>query len=148
MPNVAQVLKLEMKRIAAKEVRVSGLAGKLKAVNAKVRALSRKLKELEKRPVVVAARPEAQKAEAPKKGRRFVATPAVVKRVRAKLGVTQMELAKLMGVSHSAVYQWEAGRIAPRARVAAQMQALEKIGRREAQRRLEAAAKGRKRKKR
>ena len=138
MPNVAQVLKLEMKRIAAKELRASGLVGKLKTLNARVRTLQRRVKELEKRPVAVTAKPEAQEAEAPKKGRRFKATPAVLKRIRAKLGVTQVELAKLVGVSHSAVYQWEAGRIGPRAKTAAQLQAIEKIGRREARARLEA----------
>ena len=132
MPNVAQVLKLEMKRIAAKELRASGLVGKLKTLNARVRTLQRRVKELEKRPVAVTAKPEAQEAEAPKKGRRFKATPAVLKRIRAKLGVTQVELAKLVGVSHSAVYQWEAGRIGPRARTTAKLQAAERMGRREA----------------
>ncbi len=208
MPNVAQVLKLEMKRIAAKELRASGLGSRVKALGQQVRALRKRIKALEARPTAVKAKAQSaagkafeptpaslkslrarlgltqpglakairvsasavtkwetgkmrpgakasralqrlagQMAEQPseqphaaqtRRGRRFKATPAVVKRIRAKLDVTQAELAKLLGVSHSAVYQWEADRIAPRPKATVALQALEGIGKREARRRLEA----------
>lgn len=73
-----------------------------------------------------------------RKGRRFKATPAVFMRARSKLGVTQAELAQLLGVSHSAVYQWEAGPMKPREQTAYALQASEGIGKREARRRVAA----------
>jgi len=214
MPNVAQVLKLEIKRIAAKEVRVSGLAPKMKALTRRIHALEKRLKALEARPApapvqyppavvaagagvfsptpasikrlrarlkltqiqlarrlglshssvakweagrmrpgpkataslqtldvpsaAVAQQPSTQAAASPRKGRQFKPTPAVIKRVRARIAVTQAELAVLLGVSHSAVAKWEAGRISPRFQMAAALQALESIGKREARRRLAA----------
>jgi DNA-binding transcriptional regulator YiaG len=214
MPNVAQVLKLEIKRIAAKEVRVSGLAPKMKALTRRIHALEKRLKALEARPApalvqyppavvaagagvfrptpaaikrlrarlnltqiqlarrlglshssvakwevgrmspgpkaaallqaldvpsaAVAQQPSEQATASPRKGRRFKPTPAVIKRVRARIAVTQAELAVLLGVSHSAVAKWEVGSISPRFQTAAALQALEGIGRREARRRLAA----------
>ncbi len=42
-------------------------------------------------------------------------TPEALKQVRAKLGLTQMELAKQLGVARNTVNRWEMGqrRIAP-----------------------------------
>jgi len=212
MPNVAQVLKLEIKRIASKEVRASGLAPKVRALNRRIREMEKRLKALEARPVptpvqyptaapaaggevfkatpaaikkirarlkltqvelasrlgvshsavyqweagrmkpgpkatislhalqarpgAVPSQPVAEVSMAVRKGRRFKPTPAVIKRVRAKVGVTQAELAVLVGVSHSAVAKWEAGRISPRTETATALQNLEGIGKREARRRL------------
>ena len=213
MPNVVQVLKLEIKRIASKEVRASGLAPKVRSLNRRIRELEKRLKALEARPApapvqylpavlggeafkptpaaikkirarlnmtqaelakrlgvshsavymweagrmkpgpkataslqALGARPAAVTPQVPvgpaaapaRKGRRFKATPAFIKRVRAKVGVTQAELAALLGVSHSAVAKWEAGRISPRPETAAILQNLERIGKREARRRLAA----------
>jgi DNA-binding transcriptional regulator YiaG len=214
MPDVAHVLKQEMKRIAAKEVRASGLAPKVRALSRRVRELEKRLRALEARPApapvqytaaapvslgkafkatpagirkiratlkltqaglasqlgvshsavyqweagrmkpgpkptaalqalagqhpAAASQPAMEVAPPAKMGRRFKATPAVIKRVRAKIGVTQAELAILLGVSHSAVAKWEAGRIGPRPETAATLQALEGIGKREARRRLSA----------
>jgi DNA-binding transcriptional regulator YiaG len=218
MPNVAQVLKQEMRRIAAKEVRASGLGPKVKALQQQIRELGKRLKALEARPTpapvelpvgvragaaeaglvrlkltpaaikkirarlglsqakfakrlgvshgavyqweagrmkpgskaaaslhalgaqpaAVPTQPSAKRPKPRRKGRRFKATPAVLKRVRAKLGVTQAELASLLGVSHSAVAKWEAGRISPREETAAALQDLEGVGKREARRRLAA----------
>lgn len=55
MPDVARVLKLEMKRIATKEVRASGLAPRVKALNRRVRELYGRLKAPEVRPAAVPA---------------------------------------------------------------------------------------------
>ena len=74
-----------------------------------------------------------------RRGRQFKATPQTLRRIRAKLGVTQAELAKLVGVSGNAAWQWEAGRATPRGRKIKAIQDLTKIGKREARRRLSEA---------
>jgi DNA-binding transcriptional regulator YiaG len=126
MPNVAQVLKLEIKRIAAKELRASGLAAKVKSLNRRIRELEKRLKAAEARPAAAPAQPSAAPLAAPMRaGGRFKATPAAIKSLRARLGVTQIGLAKLLGGSHSAVVKWEAGRMKPVPKTVAALQALD-----------------------
>lgn len=58
----------------------------------------------------------------------------MVRKLRAKLGLTQAEFAKLAGVSRLTVYTWEmsAGRINPRGRALAGLAKAMGMGKREA----------------
>ena len=66
----------------------------------------------------------------------------MVRKLRAKLGFTQAEFAKLAGVSGLTVYKWEksAGRINPRGRALAGMAKVTGMGKREVKRALEVSA--------
>jgi len=61
-----------------------------------------------------------------------------VKQFRAKLDLSQAELAKLLGVSGQAVYLWERrdGRLQLRGKAKASLFALRTLGKREAKARL------------
>ena len=61
-------------------------------------------------------------------------TGPMVRKLRAKLGLTQAEFAKLAGVSGLTVYKWEksAGRIKPRDRALAGLAKVMGMGKREA----------------
>ena len=143
MPNVGEVIKAEVRRLSLKEIRATGIIPALRKINRAVRAIEKRLKALEARTekvVAVSARPETPAATAAgrkgKPGRRFVASPARLKSIRAKLNVTQKELATLLNVSGNAVWQWEAGRARPRGKSLARLQELSKTGRREARKLL------------
>jgi len=71
--------------------------------------------------------------------RRARLSPEAIKRLRAGLGVTQAQLAALIGVTGPAIAQWEGGTSEPRERNRAALVALRKLGRREVKRMLAAA---------
>jgi DNA-binding transcriptional regulator YiaG len=62
----------------------------------------------------------------------------MVRKLRAKLGLTQAEFAKLAGVSGLTVYKWEKsdGRINPRGRALAGLARVMRMGKREAKKAL------------
>ncbi len=64
-------------------------------------------------------------------------SPRLIKTLRKKLGVTQKELAILIGITVGAVASWEAGKFIPKADKKATLAALRKLGRSEAKRLLE-----------
>ncbi|MGH7322099.1 MAG: helix-turn-helix domain-containing protein [Candidatus Rokuibacteriota bacterium] len=58
-------------------------------------------------------------------------SPGLVRKLRERLGLSQAELSRLVGVSAGAVVQWEAGRSAPAGRNRRALIALRKVGRRD-----------------
>jgi len=61
----------------------------------------------------------------------------LIRKLRTRLGLTQGQVAALLGVSSGAVTQWETGVISPRDRNRAALVALRKLGRRDVKRMLE-----------
>ena len=68
-------------------------------------------------------------------GRRF--SPGWLKAHRHRLGLAAADYAELVGVSPQTIYNWEHGRSKPRKEQLAALAAIRRIGKREAQRRLE-----------
>jgi transcriptional regulator with XRE-family HTH domain len=58
----------------------------------------------------------------------------LIKKLRRRLGITQSELATLVGVSHSAVGSWEYGKARPEGRNREALVALRGLGKREVRR--------------
>jgi DNA-binding transcriptional regulator YiaG len=71
--------------------------------------------------------------------RRARLKPEAIKRLRARLGLTQVQLAALLGVTGPAVAQWEMATSEPRGSNRAALAALRKVGRREVRRMLAAS---------
>jgi DNA-binding transcriptional regulator YiaG len=150
MPNLAQVLKDEIHRLARKEFRAATSA--LKSDNA---ALKRFVAQL-KRQVAALERDVRWLKAAEKRLREGVTqsktasdeleqirfTAKGIRSLRTRLGVSQAEIAELVGVSGQAVYVWEnkEGRLNLRTDSKAALAELRTIGVREARRRLEEAA--------
>src|SRR6266704_1754572 len=59
-------------------------------------------------------------------------SPRLVQSLRRRLGLSQMALARLVGVSAPAVTHWEAGNATPRGQNRAALVGLRKVGKREA----------------
>ena len=111
--NIAQVLKAEISRISKREAKLLTSTTRSTAIQLKktVADLKARLALLEKEVkrlnviVINLASTQPAPAEAPE-GRAWI-TGKGVKTLRKKLGITQVELAKLTKVSLSAVVQWE-----------------------------------------
>lgn len=58
-------------------------------------------------------------------------SPALIRKLRERLGVTQAQLAALLGVTGPAIAQWEGGQSEPRGSNRAKLVALRKLGRRD-----------------
>jgi DNA-binding transcriptional regulator YiaG len=141
MPNIGNVLKSEIARIARKEIRGETL--QLKKQNAQYRseiaALKRRLAGLEqqqKRQSKTSAGSTAGEEEPAQRGFRFSAKGLATR--RQKLGLSARELGALLGVSAQSVYHWEQGKSRPRASQVQAISGLRRLGKREAVARLNA----------
>ena len=140
MPNIATLLKSEISRVARKEVRGETLALKkaLSTHRSEIAALKRRTQALEqqlRRLSRGSARASpARDAEAPAEKVRFSAKGLLSQRRR--LGLSASDCGQLVGASAQSVYNWEAGKIRPRAKHLAAIAALRKLGRKEAAARL------------
>jgi len=143
MPNIASLLKSEISHLSRREIRWA--AASLKKASATHRrdiaALKRKIAALEKAAKVLTKRAAAPGGAAPSPSlegsARFQARG--LRSLRKRLGLSQVQLGKLAGVSGLTVYNWEAGKSTPRKQGLAAIVELRGLGKREVQARLEAS---------
>jgi DNA-binding transcriptional regulator YiaG len=136
MGKMEQTLKSEITRLARKQMRATYLP-----LARDVRRLKRTMSALRKTVAVLArlgtqlqAEREAQRAKlavAPEEVKAARLTPGLIKKLRARLKITQGELATLVGVSMSAVGSWEYGKAKPEGHNREALVALRKLGKRE-----------------
>ena len=136
MGKMEQTLKSEITRLATKQVRAAYLP-----LAHDVRRLKRTVSTLLKTVVVLSrlgAELQAQRtaertslAAAPEEVKAARLSPGLIKKLRARLGITQGELAALVGVSASAVGSWEYGKARPEGHNREALVALRKLGKRE-----------------
>ena len=117
MPNIALVLKAEIRRIARREIRLEYDAlkkqvnGLKKSVRVQAQAIAKLEKTLAKNPdqsVPAALDGPAAKARTSR------ITPMSIKRQRTRLKLSQSELGQLLKVSTNTIVRWEAGTSKPR----------------------------------
>jgi len=150
MPNIAQVLKEEIQRLARKEVKTpaSQLRKDLVSIKRTVADLKKRITDLERenrRLTAAEKKRQQQQPAAPSDETASVwFTSKGIRSQRAKLGLSQADFAKLVGVSALTVYQWErkGGRLTLRGPTRAALAGIRGIGMREAKRRLEEQAEG------
>ena len=136
MGKMEQTLKSEITRLARKEMRATYLP-----LARDVRRLKRTVSTLRKTVAVLAklrAELQAQRTAervrltaAPEEVKVARLSPGLIKKLRKRLGITQGELATLVGVSTSAVGFWEYGKAKPEGHNREALVALRKLGRRE-----------------
>jgi DNA-binding transcriptional regulator YiaG len=145
MPNVAKVLREEITRLARKEAKaaVDPLRRPSVRLRKDVAALKRRLALMEqetKRLQALSKKLEsAQPAALPEAEKKAWISGKGIKSLRKKLGLSQAELARLVGVSDNAVYMWESkpGMLKLRPSTKAAVFSIRGIGAREAKKRLE-----------
>jgi len=145
MPNIASVLKAEILRLAGKAVRsaVNPLKSEKVALKKVVRDLRKRVVRLEKdQELLVAEQKRHSKlvvGAIPAEKLTIRVTGKGMRSLRRKLGLTQVEFARLVGVSSQNVYHWESrqGSIRVRDKTKKAIFAVRDIGAREAKRRLQ-----------
>jgi DNA-binding transcriptional regulator YiaG len=144
MSTFANQLKSEISRLAKKEARAevkslkksstqhrSDIAA-LKRQIAQLQAEIKRLKKGGKRGAAV------QSEEAGDDSPRLRFRPAGFAKLREKLGLSALDMGKLLGVSMQSVYHWEQGKSRPRASQLAAIAAARKLGKREVAQKLAA----------
>jgi len=138
MGKMEQTLKSEIARLARKEMRATylPLARDVRRLKRTVSALRKTVAVLAKLRAELQAQRTAERARlaaAPEEVKVAHLSPGLIKKLRKRLGITQGELATLVGVSASAVGFWEYGKAKPEGHNREALVALRKLGRREVQ---------------
>jgi len=142
MPNIATVLKQEITRLAAKEVKArTAVTRKASSQHRRdIAELKRQVKDLTGQVAYLAGVERKRVKTSPAssdaaEGRRFSSQRLVSH--REKLGISAADYAALVGVSGQTVYNWEQGRSRPGERQLAALVGVRGISRREALKRLD-----------
>lgn len=131
MPNIANLLKGEISRIARKEVRAETESLKKQSTQyrGQIAALKRQVTDLEKllrkQLKGVRAAPPTSADETSTTGLRFRSKGFATHRKR--LGLSAAQAGTLLGVSGQTIYHWEAGKARPRASQLPRIDALRKL---------------------
>jgi DNA-binding XRE family transcriptional regulator len=141
MPNIGNVLREEILRLARKEYRNQNAATKKAAAQHRrdIAELKRQVATLQRTVSALSNRSDRSDsvASTSNEGKlRFVAKG--LRSHRARLGLSARDLGKLVGVSAQSVYSWEAGKALPRREQIAKIAAIRIMGKREALRKLSA----------
>jgi DNA-binding XRE family transcriptional regulator len=147
MPNIANLLKTEIARVARKEVRAEtrGLKNAIAPYRSQIAELKRRTRELElqiKRLGRAASKrsaPAGSDDESGPRNLRFSAKGLATQRKR--LGLSAQAFGALIGASGQSVYKWEEGKTRPRAKHLPVIAELRGIGKKEAAARLAALGK-------
>ncbi|MBE7557416.1 helix-turn-helix domain-containing protein [bacterium] len=145
MANIGKMLKEEIQRLARKVVKaaLAGLHRDSVALKRSVADYRKRIAALERSTrqtlKVVEPQLEAARTPAPEEADRARITGAMVRRIRGKLGLSQADFARLVGVTAQTVYQWEQkpGRLQFRGNAKSAVLAARRMGVREARRRVE-----------
>lgn len=140
MPNLANILKQEITRLARKEVRtelesLKKNASLARAENASLKKRVLALEQEAKRLSRGTTRPAPTSTPGDQQHRRFRADGLRSHRQRLELSARDYGL--LVGASALSVYKWESGQSQPRPKALASLVAVRRIGKREAISRLD-----------
>jgi DNA-binding transcriptional regulator YiaG len=141
MPNLANVLKDEISRLARKEIRSATSTVRKQAAQYRrdIADLKRQIADLNREVRFLRMQEKRRIVEEPDKGDgenvRF--SPGWVKKHREKLGLSADKYAKLVGVSGLTIYNWEQGKSRPQAKQRAAWGEIRHLRKREAMKRLE-----------
>ena len=137
MPNIATLLKNEISRVARKEQRGDSLAlrksvsahrSEIAALKRRVQALEKQLRRLARTGSRAAVAEKTDEDAAP--SIRYSAKSLASQRRRLALSAADCGL--LVGTTAQSIYNWESGKVRPRARHLAAIAALRTLGRKDA----------------
>jgi len=136
MGKMEQTLKSEITRLARKQLRATclPLARDVRQLKRTVSALRKTVAVLGRLGAEWQAQRTAERANlaaAPEEVKAARISPGLIKKLRRRLGITQGELATLVGVSTSAVASWEYAKAKPEGLNREALVALRKLGKRE-----------------
>ena len=141
MGKVETVLKAEIARLSRRETRrlMTKHVEELRRLRRRVAELEHEVRALKAARAEEQARTKIRAAAETVAGAQATTvrlSPRLIRSLRNRLGISQAELAKLVGVSAVAVGTWESGRSRPRVVSKGRIAALRSVGRREVKRLL------------
>ena len=150
MPNLVAALRSEIRRLAAKEVRIAlrplrRLQRHIRGLKLKGRANRRTLSGLQRRIARFRVRARGTLAVPPRRGRPLTAKS--IRGLRSRLRMTRVQFAKLVGVSPGSIFGWEKERTTPRGASQARVSEIRTMGARAAREQLAAPPRRRRRRK-
>jgi DNA-binding XRE family transcriptional regulator len=127
--TLAGALKAEVRRLAAKEVQrglrtVKNLQRQIKKLRLVTRAQRRNLRAVERS----FGRLESRVPSGGRRGRGARLSGEDIRALRARLGMTREQFARLLSVSPGSIFGWETGRTVPRGRSMARVLEVRKMG--------------------
>ena len=143
MPNIATVLKDEIRRLAKREIKTntSSTKGAVVQFRRDIAALKRQVRAQQKEIAFLKTQEKKRLGQVPIKDEDKLEgvrhSPRSVKAQRARLKLSAKDFGKLVGVSGLTVYSWESGKGRPRKERLAALVAVRKLGKREALKKLE-----------
>lgn len=146
MPNLAQTLKQEISRVARKEVRedIAALRKAVTAHRSEIASLKRAVKELgtqlrlAQKAVRRALPAVVEQNDTGRPGRKPSFNAERLKAKRQALGMSQAQMAQLLGISSLSLWKWESGQVTPRPSMLERYFVAMKMGKREAWKVIEA----------
>jgi len=151
MSTIANALKQEIARVARKELKEEIAAlrklttthrSEIASLKREIKALHGVVKSVQKGMARPASSPRVApvEADAPtqRRGRQAEFSAEQLAAHRAQLGLTQAQMARLIGASALSVYKWESGKVQPRAAQKAQIAAALQLGKRAVKAKLQA----------
>ncbi len=142
MPNLASVLKDEIRRLARKEIKSeTGVTKRASAQHRRdIAELKRLVNDLSKR-LAFLERQEKRRVSKTQPSKEVAETarfsPSWLKSHRQRLGLSAADYATLVGVSSQTIYNWEQGHSKPRPQQVAALATVRGLGKRETLKRLE-----------
>lgn len=152
MSTIANALKQEIARVARKELKaeIAAVRKQTTSHRSEIAALKRELKTLQSAvrsmkkalPTVATPIQDLSRSGATMDSHRRAVSFSAERLAahRQRLGITQGQMAQLIGASTLSVSKWESGKVQPRAAQREQIDAALKLGKRAAHRHLEAHA--------
>jgi DNA-binding XRE family transcriptional regulator len=142
--TLAAALKVEVRRLAAKEVQkglrsVRTLQRQIKKLRLQSRAHRRGLRAVERS----FGRLESRVPSGGRRGRGARLSGEDIRSLRARLHMTREQFARLVGVSPGSIFGWETGRTVPRGRSMARVLEVRKMGVRRARTQVSSATRRR-----
>jgi DNA-binding transcriptional regulator YiaG len=145
MSTLINSLKLEIARVARKEFKeelqalrkvTTSHRSEIAALKRQVKSLATALKAVSKTSKASSKKSPATVESAAVPGIRYSAERLAA--LRNKFGITQTQMASLLGVSYLSVHKWEAGGAQPRAAQLQKIALASKMGKRDVMRQLQA----------
>lgn len=137
MPDIAGALKAEITRLARKAVKddVRSLRSANGAQRRAIAALKRTAEAQAKQIAALRKKSTASEQRPATNGVKHRFSASHLKSMREKMGLSQEDMGKLVGVSAQSIYNWERG-VRPRPALLERIAAVRSMGKREAQRQL------------
>jgi len=149
MGKIESIVKSEIQRLAKREIKSTflPLRREVRSLRLKVSGLSKNFKvlnRLAKEQIIPMASEKFKLEASPEEVKIARLTPARIRNLRKKLGISQRELASLTGASMGAVVMWEKGKFKPKADKKGALIALRRLGKRQVKRMLAEKVKSKK----